>query len=49
MKRRAEDSENNGLKNLEDSSSEDFMEESAVHLQKYDTFFPYVNVNSGIH
>ncbi|XP_034279782.1 periodic tryptophan protein 2 homolog [Pantherophis guttatus] len=32
MKRRAEDSENNGLKNLEDSSSEDFMEESAVHL-----------------
>uniref|UniRef100_A0A2D4NHG6 Small-subunit processome Utp12 domain-containing protein n=1 Tax=Micrurus spixii TaxID=129469 RepID=A0A2D4NHG6_9SAUR len=32
MKRRAEDSEHNGLKNLEDSSSEDFMEESAVHL-----------------
>lgn len=32
MKRRAEDSENNDLKNLEDSSNEDFMEESSVHL-----------------
>ncbi|ETE61896.1 Periodic tryptophan protein 2-like protein, partial [Ophiophagus hannah] len=30
MKRRAEDYEHNDLKNLEDSSSEDFMEESAV-------------------